>query len=601
MAELKERKDIPREYKWDIESMYADDVAWEADVAEAKRLADVFASYCGKLKEGDPAVLLEALDTFFKMNRIIDNAFTYAAQKKDEDSRVSSSQVRYGKIVTVNSEINAKCAFFEPELLAIPEETLRAFCSETATPGQRVYAHFLDQILREKAHVLSVGEETILSRLGEVLGAPREIFGMINNADMKFGEVKNEDGETVELTQGSYGSLMESRDRSVRKNAFETMYKAYTDRKNTLATTYYYNVKKNVIDAELRHYPSAREAACFADNVSASVYDNLIGTIHRHLPAMYRYVALRKKLLGVDELHMYDIYAPLAEVPKRKIPFDEAVDYLKKGLAPLGEPYVNEALAGIADGWIDRYENRGKRSGAYSYGSYDSKPFILLNYDGKLDDVFTLVHEMGHSMNSLYTRRTQPFVYGDHSIFTAEVASTVNENLLMNYLIDHETDPAMMKYLLNHYLEEFKGTVIRQTMFAEFEKMTHEKVANGETLTAESLSASYADLNALYFGPEMARDAEIAMEWSKVPHFYRAFYVYKYATGFSAATALAANVLSGEKAKVDAYLRFLGTGSCDYPIALLKDAGVDMSSPEPVEKAMQLFESILDRFESLCA
>jgi len=331
------------------------------------------------------------------------------------------------------------------------------------------------------------------------------------------------------------------------------------------------------------------------------VYDNLIETIHRHLPAMYRYVALRKKILGVDELHMYDVYTPLVTLPKRKITFDEAVEYLKKGLAPLGDAYVAEALAGIKEGWIDICENRGKRSGAYSFGSYDSKPFILLNFDGKLDDVFTLVHEMGHSMNSLYTRRTQPYIYGDHSIFTAEVASTVNENLLMNYLIAHESDPSMMKYLLNHYLEEFKGTVFRQTMFAEFEKMTHEMAANGETLTAETLSSKYSDLNALYFGPEMARDPEIAMEWSRIPHFYTAFYVYKYATGFSAATALAANVLSGEKQKVDAYLRFLATGSCDYPIQLLKDAGVDMSTPEPVEKAMQLFESILDRFEALYA
>ncbi len=601
MAELKERKDIPCEYKWDIESMYANEAAWEADVEKAKGLSDDFASYAGELKKGDPDVLLKALETYFAMQRVIENAYVYAAQKKDEDSRLAESQSRYGKIISVMTAIDAKCAFFEPELLEIPEATLRSFAAPDADPARRVYAHFLDGILREKAHVLSMKEETILSRLSEVMSAPREIFGMINNADMKFGEVVNEDGETVELTHGNYGSLMESHDRAVRKNAFETMYAAYTARKNTLAATYNYNVKKNVTVAELRNYPSAREASCFADNVPVSVYDNLIDTIHRHLPAMYRYVALRKKILGVDELHMYDVYTPLVEIPKRKISFEEAVDYLKKGLAPLGEQYVNDALRGIGDGWIDRYENRGKRSGAYSFGSYDSKPFILLNFDGKLDDVFTLVHEMGHSINSLYTRRTQPFVYGDHSIFTAEVASTVNENLLMNYLLDRETDPAMLKYLLNHYLEEFKGTVFRQTMFAEFEKMTHEAAANGETLTAETLAAQYADLNATYFGPEMARDAEIAMEWSRIPHFYRAFYVYKYATGFSAATALAANVLSGERDKVGAYLRFLATGSCDYPIELLKDAGVDMSTPEPVEKAMRLFESILDRFEALYA
>ncbi|MBE6036796.1 MAG: oligoendopeptidase F [Clostridiales bacterium] len=593
---IPERKDVPETDKWDLASMYADEADWDADLQKAKDLAEEFAAYQGKLKEGGSGLLLEALQKRDAIWLPLEKAYVYARQKKDEDNRVSRYQALCDQVHSVMAQVSAKTAFFTPEVLSIDPEVLQGYVQKGEVG---IYGHLIDELLREKEHVLSKEEEGILARMSELTSATNDIFSMINNADMNFGTVTDEDGKETELTHGRYISFMESPKREVRKEAFEKLYAAYTAQKNTLATVYHYNTKTDAVNASLRKYSSARAASMSGDNVPEDVYDSLVEAVNRHLPALHRYLALRKKVLGVDDLHMYDVYVPLTEPPVKEISFADAKEMLKTSLAPLGEKYIADAAAGMEDGWIDVYENKGKTSGAYSFGSYDSKPYVLLNYDGKLKDVFTLVHEMGHSMNSLYTREAQPYIYGGHSIFTAEVASTVNENLLMNYLLEKEQDPEMQKYLLNLYLEEFRSTVYRQTMFAEFEKASHELVERGETLTAEVLCQIYGDLNRKYFGEGVVSDEQIAMEWARIPHFYNAFYVYKYATGYSAASALAQGILKGGDKEREAYLEFLASGECDYPLELLKRAGVDMSKPEPVEKALELFEELLGKLEAL--
>ena len=435
--------------------------------------------------------------------------------------------------------------------------------------------------------------------MSEVTGATNDIFTMLNNADIKFGTVTGEDGQPVEVTHGSYIKLMESHDRDVRKAAYNAMYDSYKELINTIASCYNYNTKTDVVGSRIRKYESARAAALSGDNIPGEVYDNLVAVVNEYLPVLHRYVALRKKMLGLDKMYMYDMYVPLIELPKNDIPYEKALDMMRTALAPLGSEYISKMNEGISQGWIDVYENRGKTSGAYSFGSYDSYPYILLNYTDTLKDVFTIIHEMGHSMHSRYTRDNQPYIYGSHSIFTAEVASTVNESLLMKHLLNNETDTEMRKYLLNLYLEEFRTTLFRQTMFAEFEDMTHKAIEDGQVLTAEGMCEQYEALNAKYYGDAVEKDDTIKYEWARIPHFYNAFYVYKYATGYSAATAISNRILTeGEPAR-DAYIEFLKTGESDYPIELLKIAGVDMSSPEPVRKAMQTFESLLDEFEKL--
>jgi oligoendopeptidase F len=454
-------------------------------------------------------------------------------------------------------------------------------------------------LLREKAHVLSEPEERLLARLSEVTGATNDIFGMIDNADMKFGFITDEDGDVVELTHGRYIGFMESRVRSVRQEAFAKMYDAYGKQRNTLAATYGFNTKTDVVMARIRKYPSAIEAALSGDNIPLSVYDNLIRSVNDGLGALHRYLEIRRRMLGVDELHMYDVYAPVIDRKEEKLPYEDALRILREGLDALGEEYTGAVARGLEAGWIDVYENEGKTSGAYSFGSYDSKPFILLNYNEKLKDLFTIVHEMGHSMHSWYTRAAQPFVYGGHSIFTAEVASTVNESLLMHHLISRARDADEKKYLLNMHIEEFRTTLFRQTMFAEFERLTHAIVESGEALTADLLSREYLALNKKYFGDAAVSDEPIALEWSRIPHFYRAFYVYKYATGYSAATAIAKRLIEGGPAARDDYIAFLKTGESDDPIELLKIAGVDMSGPAPVKQAMDTFESLVDALEGM--
>lgn len=593
---MTKRNEIDSRYKWNIQAMYSSLSDWENDIESALKTAETYSEYRGRLTE-NADILLKALRDKDDIWQTLERAYVYARMKRDEDNRLPEYQAMTDRCFSAIAKISSALSFFTPELLGADEEHIRALIADNEELS--VYTHYIDELLREKEHVLSEAEENIMAQLSEVTGAPGDIFTMLNNADISFGEIKDENGVSRKLTHGNYIRFMENHDRSVRKQAYENLYEAYRKQINTIASAYNYNTKTDVITARIRKYKSARQAALSADNVSPEVYDNLIDVINSYLPVLHRYIELRRKMLGNEELRMYDIYVPLIDVPEKKISFEEAVEIARKALAPLGSEYIERMNEGIRSGWIDVYENEGKTSGAYSFGSYDSMPYILMNYTDSLKDVFTLVHEMGHSMHSSYTRENQPFIYGSHSIFTAEVASTVNESLLMNYLLENETDPDMKKYLLNMYIEEFRTTVFRQTMFAEFEHITHTAIEEGTVLTAEWLSDTYDKLNRKYFGESLADDEYIRYEWARIPHFYTAFYVYKYATGYSAATAISSKILSEGEPAAAAYREFLTTGESDYPVELLKTAGVDMSEPGPVIDAMKLFESLVDKFEKL--
>ena len=596
ISAIKTREEIPEKDKWTIDEMFPEDGLFEDTLAKALKQAEDFTSFHGKLGSSKET-LADALEMSDAIDQSLERLYTYAHMKLDEDNGNSESQARLDKVISALSKASALTSFATPEIVSIPEETMLKYIEEE--PRLRVYEHLLKDAMREKSHILSEKEEELLANYSEVLGASDNIFTMLNDADLKFGEVTADNGEKVALTHGSYISLMRSHNRAVREEAYTKTYKAYEDHINTIAANYQVNVKTDVISARVRKYPSARAAALFGGNIPESVYDNLITAVHEALPALHDYIALRKDVLGVEELKMHDVYVPLVELPEKNIPFDDAVDLALKGLAVLGEDYLREFKEGIDSGWVDKYENKGKTSGAYSFGSYDSKPYVLMNYDNTLEDLFTIVHEMGHSMNSLYTRRTQPFVYGDHSIFTAEVASTVNETLMMRWLLENEKDPEMKKYIINMYIEAFRTTLFRQTMFAEFEKITHEAAESDESLTAEWMNEKYDELNTEYFGPALTHDDMIKYEWARIPHFYRSFYVYQYATGYSAANAIADRLLTeGEPARKD-YIEFLKCGSNDYPVELLKIAGVNMEEKEPVERALKMFRELVKEFKEM--
>lgn len=593
---IKSRNDIDPKYKWKIELMYPDRKSWEEDVDAAMKMTESFLSYQGRLGESSDT-LLSALKDLDAINMKFEKAYCYAKMKQDEDNRLGSSQEMLGIITARAAEAGASTSFFSPELLSLSEDKLTGFLDENRE--LKAYDFVIKDALRMKEHVLSEKEESILARLSEVTGASDNIQSMLSDADLKFGKVKYPDGKRVELSHGNYINFMESPDRKVRKQAFTKMYEAYKNHINTFAAVYGTSVKADVTGAVIRGYDSARHAAMSSGNIPESVYDNLIEAVHENLPVLHRYIALKKKILGVKNLKMYDVYAPLVSVPETEISFEEAVEMMKECLAPLGEEYISRLTKGVESGWIDVYETPGKTSGAYSFGSYDSYPYILMNYTGKLQDVLTLVHECGHSMHSSYTREAQPFTYGDYSIFVAEVASTVNESLTLKHLLDKEKDVEMRKYLLFKYIEEFRATVFRQTMFAEFELEAHRLVEEGGSLTAQWLCETYDRLNTLYFGDALSHDDMIQYEWARIPHFYRAYYVYQYATGFSAATAIAGRILSEGAPAVEDYKKFLKTGSSMYPVDELKIAGVDMTSPEPVRDAMKTFEALIDELESL--
>ncbi|WP_060788650.1 oligoendopeptidase F [Geobacillus zalihae] len=590
------RSEIPVEETWRLEDIFPTDDAWEEEFKQVKAMIPKLGEYKGRLGES-PEVLYEALKCQDDVSMRLGKLYTYAHMRYDQDTTNSFYQGLDARAKSLYSEASSAMAFIVPEILAIDEAVLRSFLEQYEP--LRLYAHALDEITRQRPHVLSAEEEAILAQAAEVMQATSDTFSALNNADLTFPTIIDENGEEVEVTHGRFIRFLESTDRRVRRDAFYAVYHTYEKFQNTFANTLAGTVKKDNFFARIRRYRSAREAALDANNIPESVYDNLIATIHEHLPLLHRYVRLRKRVLGLDELHMYDLYTPLVQEVKMEVTYEEAKQYMLEGLAPLGEEYVAIVKEGLDNRWVDVRENKGKRSGAYSSGAYGTHPYILLNWQDNVNNLFTLVHEFGHSVHSYYTRKTQPYPYAHYSIFVAEVASTCNEALLNDYLLRTIDDEKKRLYLLNHYLEGFRGTVFRQTMFAEFEHLIHLKAQQGEALTAETLTSLYYDLNKTYFGDDIVVDKEIGLEWARIPHFYYNYYVYQYATGFSAATALSKQILEEGEPAVRRYIDFLKAGSSDYPIEVLKKAGVDMTSAEPIRQACQVFAEKLDEMERL--
>lgn len=594
--EVKDRKDIDVKDTWNLESIYANNELWEEDYAALEKDAAEFAKLKGAI-EADVSKIPAVLDAYYGLHRRLSKLSVYARMRFDQDTTDSTYQTMSAKIGSLGVKIGAASAFVEPEILSYSKEQLEA--AEKENERTAYYGRKIEEMLRGQEHTLDAEKEELLAAAGDMAEAPDDIFSVLMNADMKYPDIVLEDGTHLPLTNSTYISYMESPDRAVREGAFKTLYGQIASLKNTFAAIYRGNLKQAKFYAQSRKYSSARAMYLADSNVPESVYDNLLSAVHEALPMMYRYVAVRKKVLGVDKLHMYDVYTPIVAAQNQTYEFDQAKQMVLEALKPMGEDYLSHAREGLENRWIDIYPNKGKKGGAYSWGCYDSQPFILLNYTKNLDSVFTLIHEMGHSIHSYYSRTAQDYAYSDYKIFVAEVASTCNECLLMHDLLKKTTDKEQRKYLLNHYLDSFKGTLFRQTMFAEFEKTAHDYCAQGKPLTAEALSQMYLELNQKYFGPDMEKDEEIAYEWMRIPHFYTPFYVYQYATGYSAAVALSAKILKEGKPAVDAYMSFLKGGESKDPIDLLKMAGVDMTTEKPVADALALFGELVAELEAL--
>lgn len=594
--EVKDRKDIDVKDTWNLESIYANNELWEEDYAALEKDAAEFAKLKGAI-EADVSKIPAVLDAYYGLHRRLSKLSVYARMRFDQDTADSTYQTMAAKIGSLGVKIGAASAFVEPEILSYSKEQLEA--AEKENERTAYYGRKIEEMLRGQEHTLDAEKEELLAAAGDMAEAPDDIFSVLMNADMKYPDIVLEDGTHLPLTNSTYISYMESPDRAVREGAFKTLYGQIASLKNTFAAIYRGNLKQAKFYAQSRKYSSARAMYLADSNVPESVYDNLLSAVHEALPMMYRYVAIRKKVLGVDKLHMYDVYTPIVAAQNQTYEFEQAKQMVLEALKPMGEDYLSHAREGLENRWIDIYPNKGKKGGAYSWGCYDSQPFILLNYTKNLDSVFTLIHEMGHSIHSYYSITAQDYAYSDYKIFVAEVASTCNECLLMHDLLEKTTDKEQRKYLLNHYLDSFKGTLFRQTMFAEFEKTAHDYCAQGKPLTAEALSQMYLELNQKYFGPDMEKDEEIAYEWMRIPHFYTPFYVYQYATGYSAAVALSAKILKEGKPAVDAYMSFLKGGESKDPIDLLKMAGVDMTTEKPVADALALFGELVAELEAL--
>jgi oligoendopeptidase F len=596
VKKLPSRSEIKVEDTWKLEDIFASDDAWEKEFEEVKALIPQMEKFKGKLGES-AQTLYDALQEQDELTMRVSKLYTYAHMRYDQDTTNSFYQGLNDRIKTLYTQIASALSYVTPEILSIEESKIKQYMVEHKE--LKLYAHALDEITRERPHILSESEEALLAQASEVLGSSSNTFGMLNNADLEFPSIKDENGEEVEITHGRYIRFLESSDRRVRKEAFKAVYETYGKFKNTFASTLSGTVKKDNFSARVRHYNSARHSALSTNNIPEEVYDNLVKTVNDNLHLLHRYIDLRKKVLGIEELHMYDLYTPLVKDVKMEVTYEEAKDYILKGLKPLGEDYLNVLKEGFENRWVDVHENKGKRSGAYSSGTYGTNPYILMNWQDNVNNLFTLAHEFGHSVHSYYTRKTQPYPYGDYSIFVAEVASTCNEALLNDYLLKTIDDEKQRLYLLNHYLEGFRGTVFRQTMFAEFEHDVHVRAQNGEPLTPELLTKLYYDLNKKYFGDNLVIDEEIGLEWARIPHFYYNYYVYQYATGFSAAAALSKQILEEGDAAVERYVGFLKSGSSDYPIEVLKKAGVDMTTSRPIEEALAVFEEKLTEMERL--
>lgn len=596
---LNTREEADARYKWAIEDLYKDDEDWKRDYELLKSRIPELTKFRGRLGES-AEVLLSMQKLSDELNQLLEKIYVYANQRLHENTDNSTYQNMASQAQGLLVELSERLSFVEPELMELPDGIIETFLDENEEFS--VYRQYFENIIRQKKHVLPTEQEQLLAAMGEVAESPKDIFSMFNNADIRFPEITGEDGHPVQVTHGRYMSLMQSRNRQVRKDAFEAMYGVYGDWRNTLAAMYRANVKQEAFLAKAHKYTSDLEAALDGSHIPVKVYEQLIEAVHESMPLMYRYMKLRKKLLGVEELHMYDLYVPVIEQDHSEIPFEQAKKTVLEGLAPMGEEYLHLLREGFDHGWIDVYENQGKRTGAYSWGAYGTHPYVLLNYQGTLHDVFTLAHEMGHALHSWYSDEHQPYIYAGYRIFVAEVASTCNEALLIHYLMEQSKkagDRKKTMYLMNYFLEQFRTTLFRQTMFAEFEKITHGLQEQGETLTADRLCEIYYDLNKLYFGEEICVDQEIAMEWARIPHFYTPFYVYQYATGFSAAIALSKQILEKGVPAVEQYKKFLKGGSSMYPLELLKMAGVDMEQKAPVQDALAVFAQYLDEMERL--
>lgn len=581
---------------WCLEDMFESDDFWEEEFGRLQRMIFQYEDFEGTLGESADR-LLEYLKFNDETNLLMERLYVYANMRYHQDMANSMYQEFAARAQKLMVEISGASAFAEPEILEITTEKINIFFNEN--PELETYKRYISEILRGKNHTLDKKTETILAKSRQMANAAENIFSMYNGADIKFPSITTEEGEEIEITHGNFVPLLESTDREVRKAAFEGVYETYGKMRNTLAATFAANLDQANFYAQVRNFSSAREMYLYGSNIPESVYDNLIETVHKNMDKMHKYVSLRKKILDVSELHMYDLYTPIAKAPDTKYSFEAAKDIVLEGLAPMGEEYIKVLEEGFDNRWIDVYENEGKRSGAYSWGAYGTHPYVLMNYHGTLDHVFTLAHEMGHAIHSYYSDANQPYVNAGYKIFVAEVASTCNESLLIQHLLKITEDEEEKTYLINHFLEQFKGTLYRQTMFAEFEKIAHSMVQNGEGVTADRLCGIYYNLNKEYFGDDIVIDKEIELEWARIPHFYNPFYVYQYATGLSAAIALSKRILEEGKPAVEDYMKFLTGGSSQDPIELLKIAGVDMTSSEPIETALELFGNLLEELQKI--
>ena len=591
----KQRNEIEEKYTWDLTTIFPTDEAFEAELAQVSEEVKKAASLAGHLLDSADS-LLTTTEIQLDLMRRIEKLYSYAHMKNDQDTRVAKYQEYQAKGMTLYSEFGQSFAFYEPEFMAITEEQYQAFLAEQ--PALQQYQHYFDKLLKKKAHILTQREEELLAGAGEIFGAAGETFAILDNADIVFPMVHDEDGNEVQLSHGNYITLVESKNREVRKEAYEALYSVYEQYQHTYAKTLQTNVKVHNYNAKVRKFSSAREAALSADFIPESVYDSLVSAVNKHLPLLQRYIALRAKILGISDLKMYDMYTPLSETDY-KFTYEEALAKSEEVLAILGEDYLSRVKTAFSERWIDVHENQGKRSGAYSGGSYDTNAFMLLNWQDTLDNLFTLVHETGHSMHSSYTRETQPYVYGDYSIFLAEIASTTNENILTEKLLEEVEDDATRFAILNHFLDGFRGTVFRQTQFAEFEHAIHKADQEGQVLTSEFLNELYADLNEKYYGLNKEDNPQIQYEWARIPHFYYDYYVFQYSTGFAAASALAEKIVHGSQEDKDKYLDYLKAGNSDYPLNVIKKAGVDMEKEDYLNSAFAVFERRLDEFEAL--
>lgn len=588
------REQIPEQYRWDMNELFPSIDSAKAELSKIDSQLKKFKKFQGKLLD-DQETLKSALELYESISRRLYKLAIYTRQSYDLDTRASDYQALNGQLQSLSARYGEATSWVTPEILAADSKKVKGLLKGDL----KMYRQHFDDILRAKKHTLSDKEEALLAKLSESLEIPGNVFGLLNNADFEFPTIKDEDGRDLKLTHGNFIPTLQSKDRKVRKTAFEQYYSVYKDHRNAIAGLLEAEVKNNVSMAKAKNFKSARAASLFGNNIPESVYDALIEAVNAALPAMYKYQAIRKRKLRVKDLHMYDVYVPLVKDVDMKIPFEEGKEMVLKSLEIMGEDYTSTIQKAYDERWIDVYETPGKRSGAYSSGCFDTVPYMLLNHQDNLNDTFTLTHELGHSMHSYYSRENQPWIYSGYGIFLAEIASTFNEALLNHHLLSTLTDKKQRLYVINHYLEGFKGTLFRQTMFAEFEREIHKVVEEGGSLTSENLNEMYGNLVAKYFGPDVIIDEEIKFEWSRIPHFYYNFYVFQYATGISAATAFAKRVIEGEEGALEKYKGFLKAGRSKYPMDVLKDAGLDMTDPAPIIEALKTFADLVDEFDEL--